>query len=152
MFLKYYHLWTQCKSPFVCYVVFLVLVPLIVILPPADKEDLFHLWKNLKARTAFSLTANYLLYRVSSVSQSCLIVLSLYLPIFNWWESLLPFSKWQYSVIVGVSFDIVGLFFRNPCFFKLFELGFLFSRAGNVIQKANWKKKLILYLPYVSII
>ena len=41
--LKCYDLWTHCKFPFARDAVFLV--PLIVFLLLADKDDLFHLWK-----------------------------------------------------------------------------------------------------------
>lgn len=124
--LKCYHLWTHCKFLFVCDVVFLILVPLIVILSPAKTSFIRerHLWKTLKTRTAFFLTASYLLYIVSSVSQSWLIFFAYISPFQLAWFS--------FAVLLNVSIQwllvclfLVDLFFRHPCFFQIFWTWFL---------------------------
>lgn len=148
---------THCKFLFVCDDVFLILVPLIVILSPAKTAFICerHLWKTLKARTAFFLTDSYLLYIVSSVSQSWLIFFA-YISLFQ-----LAWLSAAVLLNVGIQWFLVCLltqlafFSGTSVFFKLFELDF-FSRAGNIIEDTNQEKKIIftfcLYSMKVSIL
>lgn len=113
-----------------------------------SSKDHLHLWKTLKARTAFFLTDSYLLYIVSSVSQSWLIFFA-YISLFQ-----LAWLSVAVLLNVGIQWFLVCLltqlafFSGTPVFFKLFALDF-FSRAGNIKENTNQEKKNHIYLLFI---